>query len=269
MKLSTYAKNILLGQSIEDKLLNVEDIEFDEIQDFNIPKTPGRSKKIQLSSKQEKFPKGQALSLDNNKAFALNSFANHELLALEMMACSLLIYPHHTAEMKRFKQGILKTLVDEQKHFKLYTDRMKEIGYEFGDFPLNDFFWRQMESLKTPEQYLSVIALTFESANLDFAHYYMNLFNSFDDKKTGSILKVVFDDELTHVAFGTHYMNLWKQDKSLWEYYVNCLPWPMTPARGKGIKFKTELRKTTNLDADFLDNLKNYQDDFSITKRSK
>ena len=133
---------------------------------------------------------------------ALHSFANHELLAIEMMAAALLIYPHEKEEQKRFKRGVLSALKDEQKHLGLYIARLNELGYEFGDFPLNDFFWRQMDKLKTPSQYAAVMALTFESANLDFAQFYAKIFRSFDDEKTASILDVVLKDELSHVGPG-------------------------------------------------------------------
>ncbi len=69
------------------------------------------------------------------------------------MAAAILIYPHHTEELKRFKKGIFKALQDEQLHFKLYVKRLNEIGHEFGDFPLNDFFWRQMGKLDSPSNF--------------------------------------------------------------------------------------------------------------------
>jgi len=67
--------------------------------------------------------------------------------AIEMMAAAILIYPHSTEEDVRFKKGIVTALKDEQKHLSLYIKRMNELGYEFGDFPLNDFFWRQLEKV--------------------------------------------------------------------------------------------------------------------------
>jgi uncharacterized ferritin-like protein (DUF455 family) len=174
-------RSIINGEKLSDKLVVIspEDIDWNwEPNERFLLKSPKRENSIQFSDKQLKFPKGKTLSLDNKKAQALNSFANHELLAIEMMATALLIYPHHTDELKRFKRGVLKSLIDEQKHFKLYRNRMQEIGYDFGDFPLNDFFWKQMEKLKTPSMYLAVMSLTFEAANLDFAHYYQQIFKT-------------------------------------------------------------------------------------------
>ena len=200
---------------------------------------------------------------------ALSSFANHELLAIEMMATTLILFDHSTEEMRRFKLGVIKTIQDEQKHFTLYANRLKEYGYEFGDFPINDFFWRQMESIKTPEQYLAVMALTFESANLDFAHFYEKIFKEVGDTKTASILKVVYEDEISHVAFGVSYFEKWRQNKSLWEYYNENLPYPMTPARSKGKNFVVEARKKAKMDEEFINKLSSFDDGFRVTSRKE
>ena len=199
-----------------------------------------------------KFPKANRLNETDKKAIALHSFANHELLAIEMMAAALLIYPHKTEDDLRFKRGILTALKEEQKHLGLYIGRLNELGYEFGDFPLNDFFWRQMEKLKTPSQYSAVMSLTFEAANLDFARYYAEIFRSFGDLKTAAILDTVLEDEIGHVAFGANWMKRWAQDKSLWDYYNESLPWPLTPARSKGIGYNSELHQRAMSDEGFI-----------------
>lgn len=263
-----FAKTILLGTRLEDKLI-AGDLDWNGKCDFILPNLPGREDKIQFSEKKLKFPKAPNLNQDLNKAIALHSFANHELLAIEMMAAALLIYPHETEDDIRFKRGVYTALKDEQKHFQLYISRMQELGYDFGDFPLNDYFWRQMPKLKTAAEYSAVMALTFEAANLDFAQYYSAIFRSFEDHKTADILDEVLEDEIAHVAFGAHWLKKWRGDKDLWNYYSSCLPFPMTPARSKGIGFDEKIHAKAMNDNDFMLELVNYEDDFQITKRTK
>lgn len=260
------ATQILCGGELSDKLAD-QSIDWDRWRPFELPSSPGRLGKLTFSKDQMKFPKGSSLSQTEKKAMALHSFANHELLAIEMMAAALLIYPHATEEDVRFKRGILQALRDEQKHLGLYIKRLEELGFGFGDFPLNDFFWRQMEKLKTPAHYAAVMALTLEAANLDFAQYYARLFREMGDLKTAAVLDVVLEDELTHVAFGAHWMKRWREDRSLWEYYLQCLPWPMTPARGKGIGFDPDLHQKAIGDEDFVQRLGAFNDDFRVTRR--
>ena len=52
----------------------------------------------------------------------LHFFANHELLATELMALVLLKFPDAPAA---FRKGVLETLKDEQEHTRLYIERMK------------------------------------------------------------------------------------------------------------------------------------------------
>jgi uncharacterized ferritin-like protein (DUF455 family) len=261
-----FFKQILLGEELSDKLIDLE-ISWDSFKEFSMPKYPGRGEKLKFSQVQLKFPKSQSLSEDNKKAQALHSFANHELLAIEMMAAAILFFPHHSEEDLKFKKGLFSALKDEQKHFQLYIKRLNEIGYQFGDFPVNDFFWRQMDKLTNPSQFVALMSLTLESANLDFANYYSKIFFNLGDKKTSEILEIVLKDEITHVAFGSYWMKKWREDKTLWEYYNQCLPWPISPARSKGINFSSELHLKSINDKDFVERLSLYQDDFSVTKR--
>lgn len=263
-----FARTILLGENLEDKYFSAP-INWTEYIPFDLPERPARNEKIAFSDKQIKFPKGPNLNQKQNTAIALHSFANHELLAIEMMAAAILIYPHSNDEDIRFKKGIVSALKDEQKHLALYISRLNELGYKFGDFPLNDFFWKQMPKLKTPSQYTAVMSLTFEAANLDFAQYYAKIFRDFGDTKTAEILDIVLEDEISHVAFGAHWMKRWREDKELWNYYLSCLPHPLTPARSKGIGFDPAIHNRAMNDDAFTHSLDLFEDDFKITNRWK
>src|SRR5690606_25910986 len=129
--------------------------------------------------------------------------------------------------------------------------------------------WRQMPSIKDMNQYFAVMALTFEAANLDFAQYYRDLFLSLDDHKTAKILDIVLIDEISHVALGSYWLQKWRQDKTLWAYYLDSLPWPLTPARSKGIGFDPQLHSRAMGDKDFVEKLSIYEDPFRITKRKE
>ena len=266
MNAKEFAQTILLGENLEEKILDCP-IEWETWTEFELPKLPGRKGSLSFSDKQFKFPKSGRLNEPEKKAMALHSFANHELLAIEMMAAAILIYPHKNEEDIRFKKGLVTTLKDEQKHLKLYIGRLNQLGYEFGDFPLNDFFWRQMDKLKTPAQYSAMMALTFEAANLDFAQHYALIFKKFGDTETTKILETVLEDEISHVAFGSHWLKRWRGNQKLWDYYRSCLPWPLTPARSRGIDFDPKLHARAMNDDEFVESLINYQDDFSITNR--
>ena len=188
-------------------------------------------------------------------------------MAIEMMAAAILVYPTKTKQDFDFKVGLVSTIKDEQKHLKLYISRMNELGTDFGDFPVNDFFWKQMKGLKTPSQFYALMALTFEAANLDFALHYQNVFKEVEDEKTSNIMRTIYEDEIKHVSRGMIWLNKWKQDKGLWEYYLESLPEFITPARAKGMNFDFEGRKRAGLPDSFINNVRDYRDNFNITDR--
>lgn len=267
MKLSDFTNNILNNQDLSSKLIDIHSLEFDDFL-FEIPTLPAREEKIKFSKKNAKFPKGNLFEREK-KAMALHSFANHELLAVEMMACAMAIYPHNTPELKKFKMGVLNSLKDEQKHFKLYEKELNNLGFEFGDFEINDFFWKQMKNLKTPSHYLATMALTFEAANLDFAFYFEKVFRDMEDHETADVLKVVLKDEISHVGFGVYYLQKWRDDKSLWDYYCDHLPYPISPARSKGKVFRKEERIKSKMPECFVEQVFNYRDNFEVTQRKE
>lgn len=263
-----YARILLEGSSLEDKLIPLKNIDYTESTLlFELPENPGRSEKLKFDNQQVKFPRNTSFHLEEKRGLALHFFANHELLAIEMMAAALLVYPDTNRDMIQFKKGLIKTIQDEQKHLKMYLARMGQFGIELGDFPLNDFFWRSMQNCKTPTQFYSAMAMTFESANLDFAQYYEKSFREVEDFETANIMRIVFEDEISHVALGAHWLNQWRGDKSLWNYFKDNLPGVMTPARSKGIHFDRSSRVRAGLDDLFLDELEAFRDEFKVTNR--
>lgn len=267
MTLDQWAKQLLLGTSLEDKLVSPEKITW---QDFNpeiLPHSPGRLGSLQFSENQMKFPKGASLTDPLKKSQAFHSFANHELLAIEMMAAAILCLPHRDETEIKAKIGLVKSIKDEQKHLKLYQRRMNEHGYELGNFPLNDFFWKQMPKLTTLPSFLALMSMTFEAANLDFALHYQKIFTNLGDEKSAETMRVVFEDEISHVAFGATWLKQWRKNKTLWDYYLEVLPAPLTPARSKGITFFPETRLQAGFPQAFVDNLSSYQDNFRVTNR--
>ncbi len=269
MTLYDYANTILMGESLEDKLLSSVDIVWDEMETWQPERCdmPGRSSQIAFSEDQIKFPSKEALRVDKEKGKALHFFANHELLAIEMMAQALLLFPELLISQKKL---LVSTIEEEQKHFMLYSERMGEFGVNFGDYPLNSFFWSFMSEIHSADQFYSVVALTFEQANLDFAHFYKELFKKLGDIKTYQILEEVYQDEIKHVARGR--VELQKKVNSadeLWAYYCENLPGKLTPARAKGIHFDNFGRAKAGLNPHFIENIKNYKNTFSVTNRKQ
>lgn len=270
MKVDEFARNILFGPTLEDKLLNPKEITgFTGIKKSPIPLTPSRSAPIDFSPTQMKFPKASQFKEASKRAMALHFFANHELLAIELMAAAILSFEAKADEEERIIRGIVQTIKDEQKHLKLYIHRMNQLNVKFGDYPLNQFFWNLFLKIQNFNEFFALMALTLEAANLDFCCYYEKIFREHGDHESADILKIVYNDEIGHVALGATWLNKWSSDKSLWNYYVSLLPEQVTPARGKGKTFDHDGRLRAGLGEDFVNKSQNYEDEFRVTKRKE
>ena len=110
------------------------------------------------------------------------------------------------------------------------------------------------------------MSLTLEAANLDFCLFYEKVFRDIGDEKTADIMKEVYHDELNHVKVGVHWLNKWRENDSLWDYYLTHLPEKISPERSKGIEFSLPSRKKVGMDENFIASLINFSDTFLIPK---
>src|ERR1019366_2929164 len=177
MELREFAEQILFATTLEEKLRCPDKIT-DERPGFALitPAAPGRPKALQFKATGEardSFPGTKNLVRESERGRLLHFFANHELLATELMALVLLKFPDAPAA---FRKGVLQTLKDEQEHTRLYLERIRACGIEFGELPVSGYFWRCVAPMEHPIDYVAGLCLTFEQANLDFAgHYGRNL----------------------------------------------------------------------------------------------
>lgn len=263
MHILQLCEQIFGGNRLEDKLASATQIQFGpRPSSLLLPNSlvlltnPGREKSLQFSPLKTPFPKSQDFAHTRKRAEALHFFANHELLAIEIMAATLLKFPDLESSIQ---QGIYKTIQDEQKHFKLYLMRMNELGLEFGELPLNGFFWRFFKDITSPAHYFAIMSLTFEGANLDFAWHYSQLMAQYQDIQTQKLLQEVLADEITHVSAGRHFLSsqpdLSKYQNSLWEYYQSLLCLPLSARHSKGKFFRPQLRLECGFDVDFVEKL--------------
>lgn len=254
MEIQEFANRVLFSTSLEEKL-TAGGVLTDEAPGaaLGTPGQPGRPGDLRLrrDGVRAEFPGEARLINDEQRGVLLHFFANHELLATELMALVLLKFPEAPAE---FRRGIVRTLEEEQQHTRWYLRRMQECGVTFGDFPLNRFFWDAIAPMETPLDYVTRLSLTFEQANLDYARHYAAVMAAAGDDKTARILSQIYKDEIGHVGYGLKWFRRWKTaGNSDWDAYRQQLPFPLSPARGRGnVSFNAEGRRKAGLDAAFI-----------------
>lgn len=263
MKIEEIALQILKGGRLQDKLIGadlpLQGLDFstrslDKVCELEVPVREGvlsyREPKTQIKLSRQ-------LEVATERGKLLHFFANHELLALETMAWALLKFSDASIE---FKKSVYRTLQEEQKHLSLYLERMRELGVDLGDFPLNLYFWNTLKSSQNPMDYVVRMSLTFEQANLDFAQEQIILMSEVDDFKTSQVLQKIHDDEVRHVQNGLKWFRLWKQEQNLhdsdWELYKKLLPFPMSARRARGKYFSLESRVLVGFDSEFIEEVR-------------
>jgi uncharacterized ferritin-like protein (DUF455 family) len=260
MELREFAEQVLFATTLEDKLQCPATVT-DERPGRAIaaPEAPGRPATLHFKppgSGRADFPGLHRLEQERERGRLLHFFANHELLATELMALVLLRFPEAPAA---FRRGVLQTLKDEQRHTRLYVERMKACGLQFGELPVSGYFWRCVAPMENPIDYVAGLCLTFEQANLDFARHFANGFSGVGDHDTAQLLDRIYHDEIGHVAYGLKWFRRWKNpDESDWEAFCRHLKFPLSPQRAKGFTLNVEGRRAAGLDPDFIAQLNVY-----------
>lgn len=261
MEITDLAERLLFAETLEDKLFRPPTVEDERPKKAcKRPKWPGRPAELRLDlpATSFKFPGLTADAGPRTRGHILHFFANHELLAIELMALFLLRYPKAPA---RFRAAVVQTIFEEQDHMALYRNRMAQFGVQFGEVPVSSFFWDCLADMSGPLDYLTGLSLTLEQANLDYAAHYYARFHSMGDDDTAAVMRRIYEDEIGHVKLGVTWLERLRDrddTRSLWDFYRMSLPSPLTPARARGPVFDREGRIAAGLDQHFIDEVSVY-----------
>ena len=258
-----FAERVLMSTSLADKLAHAPvalTLDPPKRGSFIAPSLPGRPDHLKPKSNDGKspFPSADQIHNEEQRGILLHFFANHELLAVELMALALLKFPDAPDS---FRKGILRTLQEEQNHTLWYLERMKDCGLNFGDYHLSPMIWSHISSMESPLDYVSRLSLTFEQANLDYAKHYSQVLARAGDHKTADLLSRIYRDEIAHVGYGLKWLRHWKQKaQSDWDAWHKQLHFPLSPIRAKGLApFNEEGRRKAGMDEHFIASIKRYQ----------
>ncbi|MDA8563275.1 ferritin-like domain-containing protein [Mariniblastus sp.] len=262
MNITQFAEQIVFATTLEDKLRAPGRLTYGSearrSAEFSSVRCPSRPHGMQMQLEDASAiapPSDHLLENEKSRGQLLHFLANHELLATELMALVLLKFPDAPIA---FRRGVLVTLQEEQEHTRMYLRRMKECGVEFGAFPLSGQFWKIVEPMNCPMDFVSRLSLTFEQANLDYSKHFAKVFRRIGDDETAAVLQKIYEDEIGHVQHGLDWFRKWKEPHlSDWDAYQQSLEFPMSPqrARGPNIDFNREGRQRAGLDDSFIDSV--------------
>src|SRR5688572_14278367 len=133
MRARDFALRLLEATTIEGKLappppldqLDLDDTEPplrlpEPARPANLPIQPGRKVSV---------PPVAGMRDPSQRARILHALTNHELQAAELFAWALLAFPDAP---RPFRVGLMAILADEQRHARLYIERLAAHGVAFG-----------------------------------------------------------------------------------------------------------------------------------------
>ncbi len=256
MELHEWAKRLLSAETMGEKLLQPEELTDHSPGPKTLWKTPSRppGMHFQKRGRKEKLPPLQELTDPDKRAACLHRFCGHELLAVEIMAYVLLAFPEAPP---LFRKALAHQLKEEQEHVQLYMDEMQRLGLQFGELPLYTHFWVHTPYIRSPLHFVSLMNLTFEMANLDFAPIYGRAFEKAGDDSATQLMARILKDEIGHVRLGLHWLKKFKsKELSEWDAWKETLETTLLiPKRAKGFYVHEEPRRKAGVPEEWIQQL--------------
>ncbi len=252
MEIHQFAHQILSSESLETKLNPAPpDLTDEQPSGSPLPSQPVRNSELKIvPGKSVRVPPVDGFPDQSQRERIVHALANHEFQAVELFAWALLAFPDTPS---KFRRGLLKILDDEQRHTRMYIACLERMGKRFGDFPVTGYFWNKVPNIKSPQDFVCTMSLTFENANLDHTTENALAAQKIGDKKLAQVIEQIHDDEIDHVKFGWTWLKRFKsKDHSMWEAYSQGITRPLRPGLARGRKFHPEGRVEAGLDDEFI-----------------
>jgi len=174
----------------------------------NIPDRPARPDQPELRRPWD-MPKSKKPTSERGKIALLHALAHIELnaidLAWDIIARFSFYYGNDEFSLPlEFYTDWLKVADDEAKHFLMLSDRLVDLNSSYGDLPAHDGLWDSAE--RTADHFaarLAVVPMVLEARGLDVTPGMIDLMMEQGDTQTADMLKIIHDDEVTHVRAGT------------------------------------------------------------------
>jgi len=216
---------------------------------------PGRPVQLSVAARGDKTPGRDALRDPARRARLLHTFLHHELQAAELMCRALLVFPDTPLA---FRRGLLSICVDEIRHMAMYGEHLARLGFAYGDFPINDWFWQRIPAARTPGCFVGALGLGFEGANLDHTARFAERFRHAGDTAGAELQERVGAEEEPHVAFAVHWFERFSGPLQF-ERWRRTLPPPLSPLLLRGRPLNVLARRRAGYPATFLEQLETWQ----------
>ncbi|MGH1403598.1 MAG: ferritin-like domain-containing protein [Alphaproteobacteria bacterium] len=180
------------------------------------------------------MPRRRKAGTTKSKIALLHAIAHIELNAIDLAWDIIARFagyaddntPDGFALPHAFFEDWLKVADDEAKHFLMLEERLNDFDACYGDLPAHDGLWEASEKTATDfAARLAIVPMVLEARGLDVTPGMIEMMKQQGDDKTAEMLKIIHDDEITHVRAGTLWFEHWCSHHGLdiethWQHLV-------------------------------------------------
>ncbi len=177
--------------------------------DFEI--NPGRPDHPALVSPKAAPKRG--FGSDTRRAALIHALTHIELTAVNLAWDTIYRYRGLPRE---YYDDWIRTAADETRHFLALRDRLRAMGFDYGDFAAHNGLWlRAVETAADLMDRMAIVHRVMEARALDVVPGILEQFRSIGDPETAAILVEVANDETAHVGAGTRWFRYRCQEQEI------------------------------------------------------
>ncbi|MGO3127891.1 MAG: ferritin-like domain-containing protein [Luteimonas sp.] len=162
---------------------------------------PGRPERPKLVHPRELPRRG--FGSDEGRAAFIHAIAHIELNAIDLGWDAVYRFRDLPAD---YYADWVSVAADEARHFVLLRNRLRDLGFDYGDFDAHNGLWEMCE--KTAHDGMARMALVprvLEARGLDVTPGMIVKLRSLGDHETVAVLEVILEEEVAHVAAGSRW----------------------------------------------------------------
>ena len=163
--------------------------------------TPGRPELPKLVPPQQ-VPK-RKLATEEGRIALIHAIAHIEFNAINLALDAMLRFQDMPNEYYR---DWIRVAFEEAQHYTMLQKRLQQFGYNYGDFDAHNGLWEM--AMKTRDSVIARMALVprvLEARGLDVTPGMIKRLENCKDFETVEILKIIFEQEIGHVAIGSRW----------------------------------------------------------------
>ncbi len=178
-------------------------LEWSEGEAPNLNIDPGRPIRPTLISPAE-VPK-RGFGSETRRAALIHALTHIELTAVDLAWDT--VYRYRDLP-KEYYDDWINTAADETRHFLALRERLRTMGFDYGDFPAHNRLWQHaVDTADDLMDRMAIVHRVMEARALDVVPHTLERFRSIGDAETAAVLTEVANDETAHVGAGTRWFH--------------------------------------------------------------